>query len=206
MIRRQQGFTLIEVVIAVLITAILFTMAYGAIQQALANRERLQHNSERLRALQFTMRSLVQDFTQLAPRPVREPTGDGYQPALQAGGAELGQVLLTRGGWMNPIGAGRSTLQRVRYRVDDGKFLREHWLVLDAMFEPAPIKRELLDQVRSFSLRFLSDGRNWQDSWPPASLGPSRSDRELRWRPIAVEVTLELEDWGRVTRIIEVPG
>lgn len=204
--RRHRGFTLIEIVIAVLITAILFTMAYGAIQQALGNRERLQANSARLRAVQFTMRSLVQDFTQLAPRPVRDPLGPEHLPALLSGGAEQGQVVLTRGGWMNPMGAERSTLQRVRYRVEDGRLLREYWLVLDAPLEPAPVKRELLDGVDSFKLRFMGDGRNWQDSWPPASLGATRSEQELRWRPTAVEVTLELKDWGRITRIIEVPG
>ncbi len=116
------------------------------------------------------------------------------------------QVSLTRGGWMNPVGAERSTLQRVRYRLDDGKLLREHWMVLDATLEPEPVKRVLLNGVRSFKLRFYSDGRNWQDSWPPASLGTERSEREQRWRPIAVEVTLELEDWGTITRLIEVPG
>lgn len=202
---RQRGFTLIEIVIAVMITAILFTMAYGAIQQALANRERLQHNSERLRAVQFTMRSLVQDFSQLAPRMVREPLGEGHQPAVVSE-ANSGQVLLTRGGWMNPLGAERSTLQRVRYRVEDGKLLREYWLVLDAALEPAPARRQLLDGVRSFSLRFYNDGRNWQESWPPASLSTTRSEADLQWRPIAVEITLELEDWGRITRMIEVPG
>jgi general secretion pathway protein J len=204
--RRQRGFTLIEIVIAVMITAILFTMAYGAIQQAVGNRERLQQNSARLRAVQYTVRSLVQDFSQLAPRPVREPLGDGYQPALVTGTNDASQVSLTRGGWMNPVGAERSTLQRVRYRLDDGKLVREHWLVLDATLEPEPIKRVLLNGVRSFKLRFYSDGRNWQDSWPPASLSAARSEREQRWRPIAVEVTLELEDWGIITRIIEVPG
>jgi general secretion pathway protein J len=137
---------------------------------------------------------------------VREPLGEGYQPALQAGGAERGQVLLTRGGWMNPADAPRSTLQRVRYRVDDGKLLREHWLVLDALLQPEPVRRTLLDGVKGFSLRFLNDARNWQDSWPPASLGATPSERDLRWRPLAVEVTLELEDWGRITRIIEVAG
>jgi general secretion pathway protein J len=205
MTRRQRGFTLIEIVIAVMITAILFSMAYGAIQQAVANRERLKQNSERLRALQFTMRSLVQDFTQLSPRMVRDPLGQGHVAALLAA-ANSGQVVLTRGGWMNPLGAERSTLQRVRYRVEDGKLLREYWLVLDAALQPEPVKRELLDGVRGISLRFYNDGRNWQDSWPPATPGSTQSEIDLQWRPIAVEITLELEDWGRLTRMVEVPG
>ena len=202
---RQRGFTLIEIVIAVLITAILFTMAYGAIQQALANRDRLTENADRLQALQFTMRNLVQDFTQVAPRMVREPLGDSHQAAVVSA-ANSGQVMLTRGGWMNPLGAERSTLQRVRYRLEDGKLLREYWLVLDPLLEPTPVRRELIDGVRSFSLRFYNDGRNWQDSWPPASLSTTPSDTDLQWRPAAVEITLELEDWGRITRVVEVPG
>ncbi len=77
---RQRGFTLIEIVIAVMITAILFAMAYGAINQAVGNRGRLQENSARLRAVQFAVRSMVQDFSQLTPRPVREPIGNDGNP------------------------------------------------------------------------------------------------------------------------------
>ena len=205
MMRRQRGFTLIEIVIAVMITAILFTMAYGAIQQALLNRDRLKENSDRLQALQFTMRSLVQDFTQMVPRMARDPLGQGHQPTVNSP-ANSGQVTLTRGGWMNPLGAERSTLQRVRYRLEDGKLLREHWLVLDPLIDPAPVKRELVDGVRSFSLRFYNEGRNWQDSWPPPSLSTTPQEIDLQWRPAAVEIILELEDWGRITRMVEVPG
>jgi general secretion pathway protein J len=48
----------------------------------------------------------------------------------------------------------------------------------------------------------MDDGRNWRDLWPvPGSMA---QDTALRWRPRAVEVTLELEDWGKLVRIIEV--
>jgi general secretion pathway protein J len=108
---------------------------------------------------------------------------------------------------MNPVGVERSTLQRVRYALRGGKLYREYWTVLDAQLEPAPVSRELLSGVRLFKVRYMSDARTWQDSWPPATLGGgARPERELRWRPIAVEVTLELEDWGRLTRLIEVAG
>jgi general secretion pathway protein J len=199
---RQRGFTLVEVMIAVLIAAILSVMAFEAMQEALKNRDRVRVHAVRLQALQFTMRSLVQDLSQLNPRPVREPLGPGFQPAL-AGGTDL---VFTRGGWMNPVGVDRSTLQRVRYALRDGKLYRETWRVLDAQLYPEPDSKQLLDGVRGFTLRYMNDGRSWQDNWPPAALGGQRTQRELGWRPIAVEVTLDLEDFGKLTRLIEVAG
>lgn len=201
--RRTRGFTLVELMVAVLIATIVFALGYGAIDQALANRGTLQRNAAQLTSLQNTIRLLVQDCSQMAPRPVREPLGDGYQPALLADGQ---QITLTRGGFTNPAGIQRSTLQRVRYLLEDGKLYREQWPVLDATLDPAPTRRQLLEGVTAFTVRFMNDGRNWQPTWPPATLGSTRSDKELRWRPIAVEVTLELENWGKVTRLIEVPG
>jgi general secretion pathway protein J len=203
---QARGFTLIELVVAMLITAILFAMGYGALQQAFKNRTAVEANAKRLEAVQYAVRTMVQDFSQLAPRPVRETIGEGYQPALVALVADATQVTFTRGGWANPAGIQRSNLQRVRYVLEDGKLRREHWLALDVLLDPPPRRRELLDGVRSFKVRFMNDGHNWQDSWPPNSISAMRSARELRWRPIAVEVTLELEDWGRITRIIEVAG
>ena len=203
MTRRQSGFTLIELMVAALITAILFAMGYGAIQQALANREAVTRNADRLRSVQDTIRLLVQDLSQLAPRPVREPLGEGYQPALLA---TADSMALTRGGWMNPAGVQRSTLQRVRYVLQDGSLYREQWPVLDALLDPPPVRRELVDEVKSFRIRYMNDGRNWQDTWPPPAQSGARTEKELRWRPIAVEVTLELADWGKIVRLVEVPG
>lgn len=204
--KQQRGFTLVEIMVAVLIAAILAVMAFEAMQQALNNRERVRAAEQRVRAVQNAMRSFVQDFTQLAPRPVREPLGSAYQPAVMALTTTASEVSLTRGGWMNPAGLSRSTLQRVRYALRDGRLYRDYWMVLDAQLEPQPQSRELLTGVKGFRVRFMNDGRNWQDGWPPPALTSSPDERWMRWRPIAVEVTLELEDWGRLTRIIEVAG
>ena len=203
---KQRGFTLVEIMIAVLISAILSVMAFEAMQQAMNNRERVRAASQRVRDVQNTMRSFVQDFSQLAPRPVREPLGGEFQPAVLARTTGSTEVTFTRGGWMNPAGLSRSTQQRVRYVLRDGKLYREYWMVLDATLEPQPLSKELLAGVKSFRLRFMNDARNWQEDWPPPS--PSNPPDEMwkRWRPIAVEVTLELEDWGKLTRLVEVPG
>src|SRR6202166_4109647 len=83
--RAHRGFTLIELMVAVFITAIVLSMGYGAVNQALANHDALETRQARLLAVQTTMRLITQDFTQLTPRPVRQPLGDGWLPALLAG-------------------------------------------------------------------------------------------------------------------------
>jgi Type II secretion system (T2SS), protein J len=46
----------------------------------------------------------------------------------------------------------------------------------------------------------MNDARQWVNQWP--ALGTS----SLRTRPFAVEITLDLEDWGKIVRVIEVPA
>lgn len=199
----QRGFTLIEVLVAVAVAAILAVMGFGAMKQALESRERINEHAARLRSLQFTMRSLVQDLSQVAARPVREPIGGEFQPAVK-GGTEF---AFTRGGWSNPVGGARSNLQRVRYVLRDGVLYREYWLVLDAVIDSPVITRQLVDKVLNFKVRYMNVGRELQDSWPPApQSGGALSMRELGQRPMAIEITLELKDFGVLRRIIEVPG
>ena len=81
---RERGFTLLELLVAMFIAAILFAMGYGTINQAVKNRETLEAQQARLLELQTTVRTMEQDFVQLAQRPVRDPVGGTFQPALLA--------------------------------------------------------------------------------------------------------------------------
>lgn len=204
--KRPAGFTLVEILVAIAIAAILATMAFSAMSEAMQNRERIKAAQARLVGLQFTVRSLVQDFSQLAPRPVRVPLGEGYEAAVLGQPGTFSQVVLSRTGWTNPAGLTRSGLQRVRYQVRDGVLYRDYWLALDAQPEPEPVQRALIDGVEGFTLRYMSEGRQWQDHWPSPQPDAGDQMRYLRWRPIAVEITLRLRDWGTITRIVEVPA
>jgi general secretion pathway protein J len=205
-VRRPRGFTLVEILVAMAIAAILAAMAFTAMNEAMQNRERIREMQARLIAVQFTVRTLVQDFSQLAPRPVRVPLGEGYEAAVTGRSGTWSEVVLTRTGWSNPAGLARSGLQRVRYAVRDGVLYRDYWLALDAQSEPQPVQRPLLDAIDGFRIRYMSDGRQWRDDWPPPQPDADNQMRYMRWRPIAVEVTLQLRDWGTITRIVEVAG
>jgi general secretion pathway protein J len=202
---RTRGFTLIELAVAIFITAVLFAMGYGAVNQAVNNREILEEKQERLLAVQTTMRVFAQDIAQLSMRPTRNASGNSMDPVLQSTSGSQPFLQLTRGGWANPAGVQRPALQRVAYVFEGNKLRREYWPVLDPLLSAELQKRELLTGVKSVTVRYMDITRQWRDTWPPQSAVANNATMNLRIRPIAVEVTLELDDWGKIIRIFEVP-
>jgi general secretion pathway protein J len=203
-VRAHSGFTLMEVLIAIAIFAIIGIMALSGyneltIQGALATK-----STARVSQVQKAMFRLVQDFEQLEPRPVREPLGQSMEPALEAKAGTSPLVMFSRSGWSNPAGVQHSTLQRVAYRLDKDKLMRDYWVVMDRTQTLEPVSTELLTGVRTVNLRFMDMNRQWNAQWPPPGYTPPGPLPNLR--PIAVEITLELEDWGKIVRIVEVSG
>jgi general secretion pathway protein J len=234
------GFTLIELIVALFITAIIFAVGYGSINQALRNHEQLKEHQARLTEVQNAVRVMVQDFSELAPRPIRDQLGQSWLACIATqsttapsdttsdsnssspdssspdsapaepdedatdesdttpddGGPDL--VAFTRAGWANPAGIQRPTLERVSYRFAKGILRRMHWAVLDSTEGSQPVRRDLLTHVKSVTFRFMNDSRQWVDHWP------ATGSNALRSRPFAVQITLELEDWGEIVRIVEV--
>lgn len=198
------GFTLVELLVAIFIFAIVSAIAMGGYNELVKQSDIASAGAARTRAVQSAVQRLVLDFTSLEPRPVREPLGDSVQPALRADARNSEQIAeLTHSGWSNPAGVPRSTLQRVAYRLEDNALIREYWVVLDRTLTGEPQRAELVDRVKRMELRFMDTNRSWHEQWPP--LGYSAPDAP-QLRPMAVEITLELEDWGELKRIVEVAG
>jgi general secretion pathway protein J len=208
-IPHSSGFTLLELLVAMFIAAIIFAMGYGAINQAVKSRVELQEQQAKLLELQTAVRVIEQDFVQLAPRPIRQPVGSDYYPALMSNNSTTSSsgnttqpvVALTRAGWTNPSGLQRPALQRVAYYFEKGTLRREYWTVLDPTQASQPVKRDILTHLKSVSLRFYSQGQTWGPQWPLST----RPD-DYPTRPVAVEITLETEDFGKILRVIELPG
>jgi general secretion pathway protein J len=183
--------------------AVVALLAYGGYNQLSRQDEIVDRNASRTRAIQTAVQRLSEDFSMIEPRPVREPLGDSIDPALRADTRTETLAELTRSGWSNPAGVSRSTLQRVAYRLQDNKLERAYWSALDRTMTAEPTSAVLLDHVRTLSFRFMDQNQSWHEQWPP--LGYSGPDA-VRLRPIAVEITLDLEDWGKIVRLVEVSG
>ncbi len=241
---RFHGFTLVEVLVALLILGIMSALGYGTYRQARISAERTEEALQRSREIEFGMRVVVMDFAQMVPRPVRDPLGQSRLPALHglsgngtsagaAGGgfgstssssstmhfnsdpgfqsgfadsssaSALPLAELTRAGWSNTAGQQRGTLQRVAYALVGDVLKRSYTSALDTVQGTKPVIQDLFSQVKTVQFRYLDGNQTWQNQWPPAVL----PQPEALWtRPVAVEITIEFKDWGRVRRLIEVAG
>ena len=196
---RTRGFTLIELLVALAVFAVMATLAFGGLGEAVTQSQRLDASQQRWASLQRTVRIVENDIAQLRARPVRGILGQDYEPALRA--ARASGLILTRGGWLNPALLPRAELQRVRYRLLDGRLLREYWPVLDRIGATDAGGEVLLTDVTEFRLEFLpvrgSGGETWTDSWPPPG------ETSLETLPAGVRLTVDAAGLGRVIRLIE---
>jgi general secretion pathway protein J len=201
--RRCAGLTLLELLVAIAIFAIMSTLALSGYTELQRQSEYAEQRLERTREVQRAVQTLGQDLAQIEPRPVREPLGEALLPAVLAGESAEYLVQFTRAGWSNTAGLARPTLQRVGYRLDQDGLWRDHWPVLDRTLTAEPVRLKLLGNVRTVRFRYLGLDRSWVERWPPGQGGAADAQRV---RPAAVEVIIELEDWGEIRRVVEVAG
>ena len=209
---RTAGFTLIEVLIALAITAFVAAIAYTSLATVMTGVESTRQTAERTYAINRAWMIISRDLRQFVARPVRDEFGE-QEPAIQGGTAARFTLSFTRSGWHNPAQHPRSNLQRVNYRVEDEALWRDSYPVLDRAGDTAAQSVKLLDDVEYLEPVFLAslgglesageemtvDTRNWVESWvvdtsaPGADLAP----------PVAVEIRLQLTDWGEIRRLYE---
>jgi general secretion pathway protein J len=201
----QKGFTLMEVLIAVTITAVIGVGVWQVVHGVITSRDRVDEVADQFRNLQRTMLLLERDITQIVNRPARDVYGD-FQPALSSRQDDFA-LMLTRQGWRNPLGTRRSGLQRVGWEYTGNELRRRYWPMVDQGQEDNSQDVLLLEGVTAFDIRFLDDNRRWHPQWPTdetmATLSPgSRPDTEL---PLGIEVTIEQDTFGKLVRTFALP-
>ena len=194
--RTQHGFTLLELLVSLAIFAILSAIAYQGLESLLEARGRIEREAARINELQSLFTLLGRDLEQAVDRPVRDSFGEPL-PALLG---DAGRLTFTRAGRRNPAAFRRSTLQRVAYLMEGHRLLRRSWPVLDLAADSLPRDGVLGEGIQGMEIRYLDPERQWRNRWPPETAG--RVPPPL---PLAVEVTLEVEGWGRIRRLFSLP-
>jgi general secretion pathway protein J len=216
--RYSRGLTILEVLIALSIFALIGVASYRMLTSVISAQEITNEHSVDLGQLQKTMLILGRDLEQSVARPVRLSTGVEL-PALQVNSGEF-QLELTRAGRRNPLNLPRSSLQRVAYEVgphpakdrSDSLFygdqrtylLRYYWSSLDRGGRSKAQVQALLAAVESIEFRVISD-RGELRQWPRASVS-RRADGAIEpaEKLLAISLRIDHGQLGEIDRLFRV--
>lgn len=163
---RRGGFTLLEVLVAIAITAVIALLGYRAIASLTESETRLSAESARWRALDLFFARLEGDMRQAVPRSARD--GELREPGWVgqiADSSGNSAVSFSRAGpefALEPGSAG----QRIGYRLREGVIEVLYWAGYDRPAGVAPIAYPLLADVVRFRLAYLTRSGAWAPAWP----------------------------------------
>ncbi len=194
MLRRNGGFTLVELLVALVVLSLLSVAGYRGLDALLKTREHIAAETRKWQHLEFFFSRIEQDVAQAVHRPIKnqagvvEPEWIGRSVVVADDEADL---EFTRAGIP---GQDEDMLppQRIGYRLQQGSIRLLRWPFPDQAPGTEPVRYPLLDGVREFHLRYLDAGGNWLDQWPPGQSG---------MLPMAVEVALVLTGGEKVVRV-----
>jgi general secretion pathway protein J len=199
--RPCNGFTLIELVVAMAVFAIMAAIAYSGLNNVLLAREQTDTHAEQLQQLQLAITWIARDIEQAVDRGARSQYGE-FLPPLVGNDFEGYAIELTRGGWRNPANHARSNLQRVAYAVREEQLIRAYWRVLDRAEDSKAYENVLLDGVKGIEVRYLAPDNEWHRSWPAQLLGANNESAPSL--PRAVEFNIDTKQFGKITRVLRV--
>jgi general secretion pathway protein J len=197
----QNAFTLVELLVALAIFAILSGFAYRSLNAMLEGREALQRESRKWRDVALFVGRVERDLAAVLPgRMAKGPSGTSLMPVssvIESTSSSEG-LAVTRSGSALQENA-LAAPQRVGYRLREGAIERLAWGGVDAAPRDEPTSLAVLKQVSSLGFRFLDTKGEWQSSWgPPGAATPVL--------PAAVEVTLQLASGEKIVRLIDIAG
>ena len=196
--RRQSGFTLIEILVAAVVLAVMIVAAYSGLHAVVKVRADTREEMQHFHQLQLAMVTLDRDVQQAVARPIRHASGD-LSAGMLGGDNNVPELIFTRAGHPNPLQLPRSGLQRVAYGIKNDNLVRYFYPVLDRTVEQDPQQQVVLKGVTALHLRFMDQFGKWHQNWPPLNVEPGQYDAI---DPVAVSVTLDTKRWGKILRVI----
>jgi len=192
----MKGFTLVEMMVALLIFGLISAAGVSVMRFSVDNQEIVRAHEARLAELQRARAILKADLAQAAARRTRGADGQAARQAFLGGEQAAGGPLLglVRRGWDNPDGKDRPSLQYVEYRLAEGRLERRARPALDGAELAAP--QVLMTGVREARPFFL-----WRGQW--LEVVPLGAHAGL---PQAVRLDLTLEDYGLLSQLFVVTG
>ena len=196
--KQNYGFTLIEIMVAMVIFTFIGLASTGVLTSVINSDQLSSERFEKLEELQRAMLTIERDILQIVPRTVRI-NGDPVSAVISGGedvyNSDADGLGFVRVGWHNPqMLLPRSTLQAIGYRIQEQQLQRLYGNYVDNVIGYEPKVKILLSDIEDFRVSFLTDveqledPQEWKNSYSSATL------------PIAISVTIISKTFGEIRR------
>lgn len=195
----SRGFTLMELLVALFVFAILAGFSFRAVTALTASEGDVKEQMGALSELQRAVLFWERDIRQIVDRPAQQ----GFDVSKDAVSIpdDSGVIEFTRGGNPDYLEQVRSSLQRVRYELnDDGVLLRKSWNIVDHVDDAVPVEMPLLTAVEAVSVSFLDNGE-WGEAVADPGVDEQGQPRK-KTLPAAIALQLTHERFGEIRRVI----
>ena len=182
----EAGFTLVEVLVATFIMALIAAMGTGLVSSVMDARDRVEALSDDTQELDLARAVIKRDLSQFVDRRPRDAFGTIARSSFEAGERfNEGRLMafITSGREMIGPRAAASRLEYVEYVYEDGQLIRRGWTHADRSPETRPVDRVLLDDLKQLDVQFLV-ARGWVDAVTTGGV----ANTEL---PLAVAIEIE---------------
>ena len=206
MLKQQAGFTLLEILVAAALLAVILVATQATVKGATDAGALAERRALALREIDRVWILLENDLRNALAKS-HQPQFQETLPALTIDVNDIYALTLIRAGQANPLLLPRTEVQRVAYRLEDGTLYRLSWIdPYDAREDLAREQMliEGIEELRIAALPAPPAGRSvdqgpWREQWP--------GDQGQDSLPLAIEVTLELKTMGEIKRLIRLsPG
>lgn len=204
--RGVQGLTLIEVLIAVFILALVAVISFQSLDATIRSKEAVEDNLAKLARIDRAWLLIEADLKNTLSHTRRQTLGPGsggeLPPMVIENGGDDYWMTILRGGHANPLNFIRTEVIRVGYRVEDDVLWRDVWYNLASVDSDEAQQQKIIDNVENIEVRLLPPEATsfsagpWSDRWPQ-----QRSDEGVAGLPFAIEITMELEGRSEVKRL-----
>jgi general secretion pathway protein J len=192
------GFTLLELLVAITVLAVVSLIAWRGLDSLVTTRERLEPEADDVRAMLIAFGQMERDLAQAASPRFLGMTAPPVQVSIVDGGIQLSLARVA------PPAPDRATeVQTVIYRVIDGRLVRQASPALPGFMPVAAERLEtarLLDNVKLMQVRTWTPGAGWTDPNVPQDVTPGAPPRDTSIP--GVEVTIERSNGALLRRVL----
>ena len=197
--KKYAGYTLLEVMVALVIFVILAGTTSYILYQAFNTRARVNAQANQLNELQLAITLIKRDTEQVIERASRGNEMHSFPPFV----GRSKYLEFTHGGVVNPNGKEqRSTLARIAYRCVGKKLIRRSWEQLDTVSRSNIQDKTILSHLDDCSFSYLSRSHQTLNEWREYALQQNQTKETL---PLAIQANLTIHGWGNMSMLFPIP-